>query len=1049
MTTTYEYSTAWCSCGGKITAITDAPSGRRIEFDYDALTGLLTAQRELNPSGATAPAVTQWEWVPAVAGDVYGAYRLVATTMPDGKQWSYSYVSVPRHNVAWGVKHQYVTATSTQFFVQGDATLHVLTSTSRFHVNDPVLDGQGRQAAFVGQLTRTEDADGVTTDYTHDGFGRLQQIVRNAGGGGLQVTHGLTLDRFGDLVGLTTNAGSTLEQSLTFQQDGCGQVALVSGTVGGVSIEQRNYYDRWGHLCVSLRTNKASSGAAPDDFGVPPRSDAARAWLRDEFHHYGQRLVMTLRDRRALDRDEQGPIADAADARFLRTDFAWTPDGLLTEVAQPNGASTLLTYDGYGTVYRVRRAAAGQQPITLVREFVNSALEVIQEVRGEDSLLLVTGIERNAAGIVSKIVEPQVSAPVGYPWTPASASHEFTTDVMARTTEARTLFGTTLLTRRSFTYDELGRPVVARVFEGTASTPSQTFTTVWEAASRVKRVTGPAGRFVERDHDALGRVTEVRDSRPTQPNKVLFEYFANTDLLHKVTRRSFDELGSAYVNSETRYTRDSLGRILQIDDGPMGATLQHRFSYYSTGQTETYTDPSGKVEKYLPDALGRLVERFLPSAQPIGAQPIWNGTTYLDWTGTNDRTEMHQQDGRGRLTKTLYDFVGRPFALMEPGAATEPTAASPHQPFARYLSYDAASRLSSIAAGDNVLVHFARDGMGRMIVRKTASAGQPNVSWYHGLDLVKRNALGQVVSTQSYFGPDGTGGLHSVEDFERDALGRTHRESFGYFLAANATDVLSTYNGGDPFRTGVRYANHLTAADGNDLWLDYAPDAVGRTSSIDWRAASAAPPSPLADYLHQGGATRRRTTWLPTNPVSSFDTDYGYDVYGRMQRIDQSFSAQAFVEFHYDAASNLVKEVYKKQGGPTQLGDRFAYDEHHRLQKAWLGSGSMTVSDPDVASYVQRLTYGLDAANNRTSVEMKPGSGSPVTASYSTQDSGEPQGPSNRYDSAEGVVPEYDARGNTIYDGNLFYVYDAMNRLTEVYAVQHGDGFAGGGAQAS
>jgi hypothetical protein len=43
----------------------------------------------------------------------------------------------------------------------------------------------------------------------------------------------------------------------------------------------------------------------------------------------------------------------------------------------------------------------------------------------------------------------------------------------------------------------------------------------------------------------------------------------------------------------------------------------------------------------------------------------------------------------------------------------------------------------------------------------------------------------------------------------------------------------------------------------------------------------------------------------------------------------------------------------------------------------------------------QRLTYGLDGANNRTTTTSQTGNGAPVTATYTRQTSS-PQGPSNR-----------------------------------------------------
>jgi RHS repeat-associated protein len=228
----------------------------------------------------------------------------------------------------------------------------------------------------------------------------------------------------------------------------------------------------------------------------------------------------------------------------------------------------------------------------------------------------------------------------------------------------------------------------------------------------------------------------------------------------------------------------------------------------------------------------------------------------------------------------------------------------------------------------------------------------------------------------------------------------------------------------------------------------YTPDAVGRVSSIDGSVQAADPWSALASYAHEGAAIRRRSTTqaLGLGGVGTpftFATTYGYDAYGRMATIDHGFDPAASVGFVYDAASNLTKELYHKQIG-NRVGDRFGYDEHHRLRDAWLGSDAAHMAAPSgsdpVGSFVQKLTYGLDAANNRSTVAAQAGpSGSPSTSTYTRQAG------SNRYQSVAGVAMAYDDRGNTHFDGRFFYVYDGLNRLTEVYALGTEDSAATGG----
>jgi hypothetical protein len=132
-------------------------------------------------------------------------------------------------------------------------------------------------------------------------------------------------------------------------------------------------------------------------------------------------------------------------------------------------------------------------------------------------------------------------------------------------------------------------------------------------------------------------------------------------------------------------------------------------------------------------------------------------------------------------------------------------------------------------------------------------------------------------------------------------------------------------------------------------------------------------------------------------------------------------------------------------------GDHFAYDEFHRLSKAWMGVDSTTMagsdptgSDPTgwaLSGMHEYLTYGLDGVNNRTTAERYTSS-TPLVETYTLQGSGHPQGPSNRYASVAGfglssaASYTYDDRGNLKYDDRFLYRYDYLNRLQEVWRLK-------------
>lgn len=1077
--TVYEYGGPWCNCKGKPTAVVEKPSNRRTEYDYDTVTGLLREVREPNPSGQAGFAVTTFDWEPAVSGELYGRWRLNRRTNAEGEVWEWSY---PLEKYRWdfeadevdltgghGTKSEWVVVTSPEVSESTNAPQHY-TEASLFNTGDPpvLADLPGSthplprsQGVLVGQLLQTEDADGLVSEFSHDARGRFAGAELNPGGGATSVKTSYDLDDWGGLVATTANATSANPVITTIVRDGRGAPTSMTTMVGGLPHVQRFYYDQWGNTAVVESTNQKSTGGAPDDFHpTSPRAHTARPWLRDEWHYEGARLLVELADRRSLDHHDQGSISDGEDARFLRTDYAWTPDGWLFEVVSANEAKTELEYDGFGSFFRATKKSANGSSVQLTKYFVNNAQEV---TRSLDGIGNATIIARNGAGFVTSVANPptSVASIPDYPagWQAPHARLEYDTDVLGRTSGVSVFEAgaATPLVTRSIEFDEIGRQ-----FSVTDTDPatgqSHITTSLWSGASTVAKVTYPSGRFVERTYDALRRLHEVRDGMGN-PNKSVYAYVPNTPFVASVTRWNWDEVGATpgYVKRPVEYVRDNLGRVLDMrvmprdpmQPGDPTAALTHSFTYYTSGATESYTDPSGKVEEFLPDALGRLVERFL-----TGTNPIWNGTRYLDWMQGSNRTAVVQMGGLsdpGRsnpshpqhlplnhMTKTVYDFAGRPIITMDPGAGVEPTVANPHQPFARMMRYDAASRMDRLYKSENIEIAFYRDAIGRVLQRRqiwdvsTQLVDLEVVSWLWGRDNFEYDALGRISKTNSH---TSLGDEYVAEVFARDVFGRKLGEQFAFQNGLGGPLIVSDYTGGDSFRSGLQILN---ASPIDDLHIFYTPDAAGRVASIAWgEELSSNPPSivNLATYAYEGGLIRRRTTNQELgapgalNPFQ-FDTDYEYDAYGRMSRIGHEFASSAPVAFEYDSVGNLIKEYYTKQGG--QEGDRFAYDEHHRLHKAWLGSDDDHMKTPSgddqVGTYVKKLTYGLDAAHNRTTLESEEGG--VVKQDVYTRDS-----ESNRYASVAGESRVYDQRGNRRQWNNKIARFNALEEMSELYEI--------------
>ena len=448
-TTTYVYGSCGV-CAGKPTRIEQQPSGRVWEFEYDAATGLIRTERGPSPTGTGTTEVV-YQWDPVHANYPYRAYQLTSVVTPDGTT-TFSYQSAPRRDATHGYKHTQVVETSPAITGPNGSQPAVSSVTNLDQSPITLVDtGFGpRQTRFVGQVDSIVDGDSVTTGFTYDGFGYLAAVVNNPQGAAEQLTVLFERDRRARVLTETRHAGSAQPLVVTYQYNSLDLATRVSRTVDGIAHVDAYFYDMWGNLAAHLRRNHDGAGLSPVSFATPPSGEQPREWLRDEWHYAGARVLTAFADRRALHRDDAGAIADAADARFLRTDFVWRPDGVVTDVLGPTGAVGKLVWDGYGTLYSAAVVdSLSSAVVTEAKYYVDGALEVVKVV---DGLGAATEIERNGAGFVERIVEPPTTQlPSAYPWPSAPrAAVEFDADAMGRVRTVRVFDqgGGTLLSKR-------------------------------------------------------------------------------------------------------------------------------------------------------------------------------------------------------------------------------------------------------------------------------------------------------------------------------------------------------------------------------------------------------------------------------------------------------------------------------------------------------------------------------------------------------------------------------------------------------------------------
>ncbi|MFN7587076.1 MAG: hypothetical protein ACK5UQ_00990, partial [Planctomycetota bacterium] len=730
--------------------------------------------------------------------------------------------------------------------------------------SNPAFSGlsySGPSSGFPRGQVRSHEADGVVATVQYDStHGRL--LVVSGGGTATGFAH----DWWGRLTSIVTNVGSAVAGTWTITQDH--QFQTKSEALTGTSVETRYHYDQWGNLAVVLRKNASSTGGAPARHGA---SSAARSWIREERIWVDTWLQELRVDRRPVDESDASPFS-TTNPLFLVTKYECQLTPMMTrKITAPNGAVTEETFDGFGAPFRtiVRESSAGSAPVLHVsRVYLDDYLNPVSIAKGLPTSadeLRETRLQRNAAGAVTSLKEPTRSAVAGYLGVLGGAVHDFEVDRGGRMMK-RTLTGSSKVGEWAYKIDGLGRTIrteaaVLGVGSG-AHVSIAKYTAGNFATLHQTQATDVA--VVSRSYDGEGRLSTVTDAAG---NVATYTYLANTQLVASVSQAL---VGSPPKTLTTSYTYDSLGRVLTSSEATT-SPLTTTNAYTSLGHIERQTDALGRVQKFLHDALGRMVDHVRVGD---GSDFIRNTAEYVDSGLANSRTHVSQIDGNGAVTRTQFDFAGRRFLVHYPGAdlsatpsvsAATPSTSSPVANTELFL-YDGLSQVVKRLDGDGGVTLVVYDASGRLILRGLEAINDA-IAVYNVADMLHRDAFGRIVHSQSFAGLNGgaangtpviPAGLMDAKT-TYDSISRVHEESWAVYVnPAQVMKTKSTFGTADRFRSTMRYEDGNNA---QNLEVGFGDDLVNRLTSVSWtRPGVGSGALPLAEYSWLGSARQRRTT---------------------------------------------------------------------------------------------------------------------------------------------------------------------------------------------
>jgi RHS repeat-associated protein len=518
----------------------------------------------------------------------------------------------------------------------------------------------------------------------------------------------------------------------------------------------------------------------------------------------------------------------------------------------------------------------------------------------------------------------------------------------------------------------------------------------YNAAQQIVGIAASSGQSLTLAYNAAGRLSSLIDSAG---RVTTYSYDPSNQFLLSVTGPSgttsytYDPTTNGLTSTtypdatHTFYTYDGQGRVASTSaDGGAGAIA---FTYNGPGEV-TATDAVGDATQSFYD-----VDGFLAKTVDGLGNPLCN--TY-DAQGNL----LTQTDAAGNTTTYTYDSSGNLESVTDPlHALTQ-------------FTYGPLSRLASFTDPNGNVTNYTHDGNGNL-TSVTYADGSGTINTF--------DPLGDPIS---YVNRNG-----QTTSLTYNSSGQVTKETF-----ADGSQYDYSYDG---------HNNLLTATDATGT-TTFTYDAADRMTSVSY------PSGQSLTFTYDAGGRRIRMvdqsgytvnySYTPAGDLSQL-TDgsnqpivtYQYDAARRLQEQDNANGT--FTTYGYDADGNLLHVVNHAPGGAINSEFDATYNLLNQMISATTPDGSWTYSydaDGQLVHAVftstnpslpnQDLAYNYDRAGNRTNTVING-----VTTTYVTNSL-------NEYTTIGGILQQYDADGNRVFDGTNTYTYNQLDELTGVSNVQ-------------
>lgn len=684
------------------------PEEQKTEITWDTNRNLpltikrpgLTATRVYNTSGQLT-SLTETDTT---------THTLPYATSGQTRVWTYTYTTGSRVQSVDGP----IAGTGDTVSYTYDTAGYVKTFTNELAQVTTVVTVNGR-----GQPTQVQDANGLVTNLTYDGVGRLLTTVTDPTA--VAATTTIVYDATGNVTKVTRPDGSFLQMvydnnsRVTSVTNGFGDNAVYTyDAMGNVKTQQvSNDYPQ---LFFSWSRNFDELGRLIQVTGAGPAS-----WA------YGYDKVGNLKTvtdpnskTASMAYDGLNRLKSFTDERLSVTSTTYGATADPASVTDPRSIVTSYVRNGWGEAIREQSADIG----SIVYERDKNG----RVTKRTDARSVVSNYAYDNAGRLSSVTYPaETTSNVTYTYDAVTGGN-FGKGRLTGVTDAA---GTV-----AYKYDLLGRMIQETRVIGT-----RTYVTAytWNAAGRVTKITYPSGRAIHYDRDADGEVNVVRNwpSGGAQSWLVLW-----------VGRTPFGPRSGIHFGNDIREWRgyDTDGRIASLETlyNPTSALLIDRTYLYAdkrnltkindlktpaNTETFTYTDngflatavgPWGNYT-YTIDGVGNITQR-VKSGSPAEtvAFTLATGTNRLATMTVNGTlSRQFTPDAAGNITQDVAGSTTKVFAYDHPGQLKSVTVSGTSQ---GVYKYDYLARLVSRELPPSLTtLHLVHDLDGNVIAEYSAA----------------------------------------------------------------------------------------------------------------------------------------------------------------------------------------------------------------------------------------------------------------------------------------------------------------------------------------